>query len=81
MTQADKYVRVCPHCIETVSSSATACKFCGADLTTAKGKDAQPRLNMPTGSLGAVGCVAGLAFGLFLTLVIIFAALQFSVGR
>ncbi len=81
MTKTDRYVRVCPHCIETIPSTAKACKFCGADLTNTPAKDARPQMDVATGSLSAVGCIAALAFAGFLALVILFVALQFGAGR
>lgn len=81
MSKADRYVRVCPHCIETIPASAKVCKFCGANLEDTPAKDAQPRMTLATGAISAVGCVSALAFGLFLTLVIVFAALQSGFGR
>ena len=80
MTKTDRYVRVCPHCIETIPSSAQACKFCGADLSDTPVKDAQPKMDVATGSLSAVGCIAALAFAGFLALVVLFVALQFGAG-
>lgn len=81
MTKTDRFVRVCPHCIETIPSTAKACKFCGADLTSTPVKDAKPQMDVATSSLGAVGCIAGLAFAGFLALVILFVALQLVAGR
>ena len=83
MTKTDKYVRVCPSCIETIPLTAKACKFCGANLEGVAPKDAkpQPHLNVATGSLGAIGCAAAVGFALFLALVIFIVALQFGARR
>ena len=78
MTKTDRYVRVCPHCIETIPSTAKACKFCGADLGDTPVKDAKPKMNVATGSLSAFGCVAAVAFSLFLAIIVFIAAIQFS---
>ena len=83
MTKADRYVRVCPACIETIPSTARTCKFCGANLEGIAPKDArpQPHLDVATGSQSAIGCAAAVGFALFLALVIFIAALQFGAGR
>ena len=83
MTKTDAYVRVCPHCIETIPSTAKACKFCGANLEDGTTKPVQPHMNLATASISAVGCVGALALALvlFLALVMVFAVLQFSASR
>jgi hypothetical protein len=81
VTRTDRYVRVCPHCIETIPSTATTCKFCGVDLTATPVKDAQPQMSLITGAISAVGCVAALAFACFLAIVILFVSLQLGAGR
>ena len=79
MTTLDKYVRVCPSCIETIPLTAKVCKFCGATLEgVAKDAKPQPHLNVATGSLGAIGCAAAVGFALFLALVIFIVTLQFG---
>lgn len=79
MTRTDRYVRVCPTCIETIPSTAKTCKFCGANLEgVAKDAKPQPHLNVATGSLGAIGCAAAVGFALFLALVIFIAVLQLT---
>ena len=81
MTKTDAYVRVCPHCIETIPSTAKVCKFCGANLDDGTTKPVQPQMNLATASISAVGCVGALALVLFLALVMLFAVLQFSASR
>lgn len=80
MTKTDKYVRVCPHCIETIPLTATACKFCGANLAATPAKGARPKMDGAHDTLGAFGCTAAVALSLLLVIVVFVTAIQF-LGR
>lgn len=80
MTKTDKYVRVCPHCIETIPLTATACKFCGANLAVQPAKGARPQMDGAPSALGAFGCTAAVALSLLLVIVVFITAIQL-VGR